>query len=186
MWTQLFDLQVPLAEKVLRTVVIYGLIVVLVRLAGKRGLASMNVLDFVVLFLLAGVVENATIGNDTSVSGGIVSAVTLVVVNGAFSRLINAFPALQRILEGKPTTVIEHGEVVKTALRKLGMRTSELDHAVRSQNGDSIEEIEHGQLTPSGQIVVSLKPEEQSATKADAAALEHRLQRIEELLSERR
>ena len=76
--------------------------------------------------------------------------------------------------------------MVQPALRRLGMRTSELDHAIRSQHGDDLREIEHGELTPSGQFVLTLKPDEQSSTKADIAALDQRLQRIESMLSARR
>jgi uncharacterized membrane protein YcaP (DUF421 family) len=182
----MFAVQVPLAEKVARTILIYALVLVLIRLRGKRGLATMNTLDFVVVFLLAGVVENALVGDDNSVLGSAVSAVALIAVNRAVAGLIDAVPLAQRILEGRPTTVIQHGEVMRPALRKLRMRTSELDHAIRSQHGDNLEEIEHGELTPSGQFVVTLKPDEQSSTKADIAALEHRLKNIESMLSARR
>ena len=72
---------------------------------------------------------------------------------------------------------------MKGALRKLGLRTSELDHAIRSQHEDNLEEIEHGELTPSGRFVLTLKPDEQSSTKADIAAMEERLQHIEAMLS---
>lgn len=82
--------------------------------------------------------------------------------------------------------MIEGGQVVQGALQKLGLRTSELDHAIRSQHGDNLEEIEHGELTPSGRVVLTLKPDEQSSTKADIAALEQRLQHIEAMLSARR
>jgi uncharacterized membrane protein YcaP (DUF421 family) len=186
MWNEILVLQVPVVEKIVRAILVYALIMVLVRLGGKRGLATMNTMDFVVLFLLAGAVETALVGDDNSVLGGAISAVTLVVVNRAVSRLIDAVPLAQRIFEGRPTTIIEHGKVEQSALRKLGMQTSELDHAIRSQHGDDLEEIEHGELTPSGQFVLTLKPGEQSSTKADIAALERRLEHIESMLSARR
>jgi uncharacterized membrane protein YcaP (DUF421 family) len=112
-WKSMLVPQVPLVETVLRVVLVYALIVVLVRLGGKRGLASMNTLDFVAVFLLAGVVENATIADDTSVLGGAVSAVTLVAASRAVRRLLDTSPLAQRVLEGRPTTVIEHGQVVQ-------------------------------------------------------------------------
>jgi uncharacterized membrane protein YcaP (DUF421 family) len=185
MWNEMFVLQVPPVERVVRTILVYALMVVLVRLGGKRGLATMNTLDFVVVFLLAGAVENAINGDDNSVLGGALSAVTLITVNRALTRLIDAVPLAQRIFEGRPTTVIEHGKVVQPALRKLGMRISELDHAIRSQHGDDLQEIEHGELTPSGQFVLTLKPDEQSSTKADVSALDRRLKHIESMLSTR-
>ena len=72
MWHDMFIEQIPVAEKILRTVIVYALIAVLFRFTGKRGLASMNTFDFVVIFLLSNVVQNALIGNDSSLIGGLV------------------------------------------------------------------------------------------------------------------
>ncbi|MFE5097661.1 hypothetical protein ACFRCI_47200 [Streptomyces sp. NPDC056638] len=80
MWHDLLSVQVPIAEKVLRTVGVYALIVILFRLSGKRGLANLNTFDFVVIFLLSNVVQNAVIGNDNSLLGGAIGATTLVAV----------------------------------------------------------------------------------------------------------
>ena len=80
MWHAMFVEQIPFTEKILRTVLVYALIAVLFRLSGKRGLANLSTFDFVVIFLLSNVVQNAVIGNDTSLTGGVVGAVTLVVV----------------------------------------------------------------------------------------------------------
>jgi len=78
MWHAIFVIQIPVLEKIVRTVLVYATIVVLFRLAGKRGLATLNTLDFVVVFLLSNVVQNAIIGNDNSFSGGAIGAATLV------------------------------------------------------------------------------------------------------------
>ncbi|CCH88468.1 conserved membrane protein of unknown function [Modestobacter italicus] len=185
MWQAMVTLEIPVLEKVLRAALVYGVILVLLRVFGKRGLASTNTLDFIVLFLLAGGVEDAIVGDDTSLVGGVVSAITLVVLNTALTYLTNVSPRAARILQGRPTTVVENGHVRERGLKALGLRARELDHAVRSQNGDDISEIEHGELTPSGQLVLTLKPEEQSATKGDMAALTERLQHIERLLTAR-
>lgn len=83
MWHAMFVEQIPLAEKVLRTVIVYAFIALLFRVTGKRGLASLNTFDIIVLFLLSNVVQNAVIGNDTSLIGGLIGAVTLVAVNRA-------------------------------------------------------------------------------------------------------
>jgi len=68
MWTDLWQVQIPLVEKVLRTVLVYGGLALLLRLAGKRDLAQLNSFDLVVMLLLSNVVQNAVIGNDNSVS----------------------------------------------------------------------------------------------------------------------
>ena len=182
MWHAMFVEQIPFTEKILRTIIIYALIVVLFRLTGKRGMASLSTIDFVVVFLLSNVVQNAVIGNDNSVTGGIVGAVTLVAVNAAVDRLIVVSPAAERIFEGRPTTVIKDGHLRVRALRRLGLRRSEIDHAVRLQNGDDISQVGTGNLEPGGQLVLTLKHAEQGATKADVAKLTDRLDRIERLL----
>lgn len=87
MWHDMFVQQIPFWEKVARTVLVYVLIAILFRVVGKRGLAAMNSLDFVVMFLLANVVQNAIIGNDNSVTGGAIGAVALLGVNAVANRL---------------------------------------------------------------------------------------------------
>jgi uncharacterized membrane protein YcaP (DUF421 family) len=182
-WHDMFVEQIPLAEKILRTVIVYALLAVLFRLTGKRELASMNTFDFIVIFLLSNVVQNAVIGNDTSLIGGMIGAVTLVSVNTGVNRLIAVSATAARIFDGRATTVIRDGHVVDRALRRLGMRRSELDHAVRLQNGNDVAQVDHGDLEPGGQLVLTLKAAEQSVTKADVAELTDRLRRIESLLS---
>jgi uncharacterized membrane protein YcaP (DUF421 family) len=182
MWHAMFVEQIPLAEKVLRTVLVYLLIALLFRVAGKRGLASLNTFDFVVIFLLSNVVQNAVIGNDISLTGGAVGAVTLVAVNAVVNRAIASNAQAARLFDGHPTTVISDGHMVNRALRHLGLRRSEIEHAVRLQNGDALAQVQQGSLEPGGQLVLTLKHAEQGATKADIAELTERLRRIEELL----
>ncbi len=183
MWHSMFVVQVPILEKVLRTVLVYATIAILFRLAGKRDLATLNMFDFVVLFLLSNVVQNAIIGNDTSLLSGVIGAATLVAVNAALSRWLAVSDLAARVLEGKATTIIEQGKVVPRALRRLSLRPADLDHAIRVQNGDDIREIATGRMEPNGQLILSLKPDEQSATKADVTALGTRLEAIEAVLA---
>jgi uncharacterized membrane protein YcaP (DUF421 family) len=182
MWQTLFVEQIPLTEKVLRTVLVYAFIIVLFRVSGKRGLATLNTFDFVVLFLLSNVVQNAVIGDDQSLVGGVVGGVTLVSVNAVVTRLVDRSPRVQQLLESRPTTLIRDGQVVAGAMHKLGIRRGELEHAVRTQNGDDISEVQDGRLVPGGHLVLTLKDEEQSATKADIISLRQQLHRVEALL----
>jgi uncharacterized membrane protein YcaP (DUF421 family) len=186
MWHDLLVQQVPFVQKVLRIALVYLFLLGLLRVSGKRGLASTNTLDLIVMLLLASGVENAIVGADDSVTGAVITSVTLVGINTGLRYLMTMSPRAARILQGKPTTVIEDGHVEERGLKKLGIRHSEIDHAIRSQNGDSIAEIQHGELTPSGQFVLSLKEEEQSATKADVAALSAQLRDLERSLAARR
>jgi uncharacterized membrane protein YcaP (DUF421 family) len=178
-WHDMFVEQIPVVEKILRTVIVYALIVVLFRLTGKRGLANLNTFDFIVIFLLSNVVQNAVIGNDQSLLGGVIGAVTLVAMNTAVNRLVVVNATAARIFEGRATTVISDGHIVTRALRRLGLRRSEIEHAVRLQNADTVDQIELGSLDASGQLLLTLKSAEQGATKADIAELLEQLRRIE-------
>jgi uncharacterized membrane protein YcaP (DUF421 family) len=186
MWHQLFVEQIPVAEKLLRTVLVYALVAVLIRATGKRGLAGLNTLDIAVVFLLSNVVQNAVIGQDVSVTGAAVGAVTLVVVNSLLNRLALHSELFARIFDGTPTEVIKDGVTLPGAMRHVGLRPAELEHAVRVQNGDRIDEVRSGVLEPSGQLVVTLRDAEQSATKGDVKRLEDQLTRIEAALAARR
>jgi uncharacterized membrane protein YcaP (DUF421 family) len=181
-WHSMFALQVPIAEKILRTVVVYATILVLFRLAGKRDLATLNLFDFVVLFLLSNVVQNAIIGNDTSLLGGIIGAATLVAVNALLNRWIAVSDRAARILEGKPTTLIADGRFLPGAAKRLSMRPSDVERAIRVQDGDDITEVATGLIEPNGQLVLTLKPEEQNASKSDIAGLRAQLKAMERAL----
>jgi uncharacterized membrane protein YcaP (DUF421 family) len=183
MWHDMFVVQIPLLEKVLRTVIVYAVIVVLFRLAGKRGLANLNTLDLTVLVLLSNVVQNAIIGNDESLLGGVVGAITLVCVNAGLNHALTRSDGLARLVEGSATTVIDNGHLLMGALRRLAVRPHELDQAVRMQNGDAVSEIQDGRLEPGGQLVLTLKDNEQSATKGDIAELTSRLAAIQDTLT---
>lgn len=183
MWHDMLSVQIPIMEKVLRTVAVYALIVLLFRVAGKRGLANLNTFDFVVIFLLSNVVQNAIIGSDNSLLGGVIGAVTLVAINALLNRWLAADERAVRLLEGTPTTVIDDGLLLTRALRRLALRPAEVKHAIRLQNGEAISDVALGRLEPDGQFVIVLKPSEQNATRGDIAELDTRLAAIEDLLS---
>jgi uncharacterized membrane protein YcaP (DUF421 family) len=105
----MFVEQIPAAEKILRTVIVYAFIGLLFRVTGKRGLASLNTFDIIVIFLLPNVVQNAIVGNDTSLIGGMIGAVTLVAVNAGVNRLIAVSDTAVRIFEGRATTIFAGG-----------------------------------------------------------------------------
>lgn len=182
MWNDMLAVQEPLIETILRSMLVYVAIVVVMRLMGKRGLAEMSTFDVIVAVLLAEILGGAAIGDDNGVTGGVVGVLTLVGMNVFFNFLVHRSPLASRILQGKPSTVIRDGRVADGALQKLGISRSELDHAVRSQHGDDLSEVDHAELTPSGKLVLTLKPEEQSATKADIAGLRDELNQLKALL----
>ncbi|MDQ2796481.1 MAG: DUF421 domain-containing protein [Actinomycetota bacterium] len=152
-------------------------------MTAKRGLSGLNTLDIVVIMLLSNVVQNAIIGNDLSITGAAIGATTLVLVNSLMNRAALRSAFVARIFDGSDTCVIEKGAVHTNALRRIGMSRATLEHAVRSQNGDSVEQVESGVLEPGGQLLLTLRGTEQSATKADVDALQAQLDRIENALA---
>ncbi|MFB7288697.1 DUF421 domain-containing protein [Actinacidiphila glaucinigra] len=186
MWQDIFELHISVAEKVARTVLVYALILMLFRLTGKRGLANLNAFDFVVIFLLSNVVQNAIIGDDNSFTGGAIGAATLVALNAAVNRWLAVDTRAARVVEGTPTTVIEDGKPVASAVRRLGLRSDELGDAVRKQTGCEISSVAHSRLEPDGRLVVVLRRGEVGATRNDIDELERRLIRMEDLLRARK
>lgn len=164
-WVTLFcSIDIPWLEKVVRTVVIYLGIAILIRLAGKRLMAQMNSLDLVVVLLLSNVVQNAIIGQDNSLVGGLLGAVVLVLVNAGLDRLAQLHPPLHAVIEGRSTDVITDGEVDEPALSRLGMTKDELLIGLGRQGADEPNEVARGTLTPGGDLLVDLKKGERSAT----------------------
>lgn len=153
-----------LLDKVLRTVVVYLAIAVLIRLGGKRLLAQMNSLDLVVVLLLSNVVQNALIGPDNSVLGGLVGACVLVGFNALVDRVAEGTALGRRLLVGTPTDLIADGRVNAPALSRLGISVAELDLALRRQGADAVSEVERATLEPEGVILVTLKPDERDVT----------------------
>lgn len=165
--SDLFHMQIPVIEKVLRTVLVYGGIAVLLRVAGKRELANLNSFDLVVIMLLSNVVQNAIIGSDNSLSGGLLGAAVLVAVNAVVVRLARRYPAIDRAFEGTPTVLVRDGAIQQQGLKQLGLRPADVAGAVRRQGAADVSEIQQAVLAPGGSIVVTLKPEAQDVTNAD-------------------
>jgi uncharacterized membrane protein YcaP (DUF421 family) len=174
----LFTSGVPLVEKVLRTVAVYLGLLLLLRLGGKRDLAQLNTFDLVVLLLLSNVVQNAVIGNDNSLWGGMLGAVTLIAVNSVLVRLAQSNDRAVQLLGGAPETLARDGRLDSPALRRLGLRAADVVVALRRQGASTLAEVERATLEPGGSIVVDLKPDAEAATKGDLARLEAKLDRL--------
>lgn len=174
----LFTSGVPLAEKVVRTVAVYLGILLLLRLAGKRDLAQLNTFDLVVLLLLSNVVQNAVIGNDNSLLGGLLGAATLVAVNSVLVRVTRESEPLDRLLEGSPTTLAQAGRLDDRALVRLGLRRADVMLALRKQGATSLADVAQAVLEPGGSILLTLRDEATPATRADIDRLEAKLDRL--------
>jgi uncharacterized membrane protein YcaP (DUF421 family) len=152
MWSDLFVPGVPLVEKVVRPLIVYAVLVMLVRLAGKRELAQLNPFDLIVLLMLSNTVQNAIIGNDNSLTGGVVGAVTLIAVNWFVVRFMYRHEKLDRLIEGDPVTLVEDGRVLRDCLDKEMITVAELEAAAHRQGFGSLDEVGRAVLEPGGTL----------------------------------
>jgi len=140
----MFFLGLPVAEKVLRPIVVYLFLVVGLRLSGKRELAQLNPFDLVVLLTISNTVQNAIIGDDNSVTGGLIGAGTLLLINHVVVRYLYSHQTLQHLVEGDPDVLMEGGKIFTERLRQELIPLSELEIAAHKQGFASLEEVERG------------------------------------------
>jgi len=183
----MFQLTVPLFEKVARPVVVYLFLVVFLRIFGKRELAQLNPFDLVVLLSLSNTVQNAIIGNDNSVTGGLVGAFALLAVNYLVVRFLFRHRRLDQILEGRPAVLIEKGQVQRGALAKELLTESELVTVLHRQGFARAEEVQRCVLEPGGTFNIEGKvpPKEDARHQEILARLEHLSRQIEHLAARR-
>src|SRR5213082_24853 len=126
MMQDMFHLQLPWLEKILRPIIVYLCLIVFLRVFGKRELAQLNPFDLVVLLSVSNTVQNSIIGDDNSVTGGLIGAFTLFAVNYLVIRFLFKHRRLDEILEGTPTCLVENGKISRPGLAKELISESEL------------------------------------------------------------
>jgi len=150
----MFQMQLPLAEKLLRPVLVYLALIVLLRIFGKRELAQLNPFDLVVLLSLSNTVQNAIIGDDTSVSGGLIGAFALLAINWLVVHLLFRSRKLTRLLEGRATVLVRDGQPDARALVRESLTSEELLAVIRRQGFDSFHQVRCCELEPNGTFYV--------------------------------
>ena len=164
----MFVMGLPLAEKILRPVVVYAFLVISLRLSGKRELVQLNPFDLVVLLTLSNTVQNAIIGDDNSVSGGLIGATSLLVVNYLVVRFLYNHRKLDRLIEGKEDVLIDKGHVKTDRLKKELISMQQLAAAARKQGFDDLSEVEQCILEPGGTMTfIKKKPDEEDVRHAE-------------------
>jgi uncharacterized membrane protein YcaP (DUF421 family) len=158
-----FYLGAPLLEKMIRPVIVYLALVILLRIFGKRELAQLNPFDLVVLLSLSNTVQNAIIGNDNSVTGGLVGALTLLGINYLVVRFLFRHRRLDELLEGKPAILIEDGRVMHKALASEMLTRAELLTVLHRQGYENVDDVQRCVLEPGGTFFIQRKgvPDEQ-------------------------
>lgn len=157
MLDSMFHLPLPVIEKIVRPIIVYLCLVVLLRVFGKRELAQLNPFDLVVLLSLSNTVQNAIIGNDNSVSGGIIGACSLLTINWLLTRLLFKEPKLEEVLEGTKTEFIRDGIVDQAALKKEALTEMELLSVLHKQGLNDFSDVKVCALEPNGTFYVEAK-----------------------------
>ncbi|HLH25428.1 MAG TPA: YetF domain-containing protein [Chloroflexota bacterium] len=167
-------------EKIVRPLIVYVALLFLLKMFGKRELAQLNPFDLVVLLILSNTVQNAIIGNDTSLAGGLVGAFVLLLLNYVVVRYFYRHPRFEEFFEGEPTVLIENGHLVAAACDQQEITEPELLAALRRQGYAEIDQVQQAILETSGAISVIPK---QPTTEMKVDQILERLQRIEQALA---
>jgi uncharacterized membrane protein YcaP (DUF421 family) len=147
-------MQTTLLEVVLRTATIYAMLYASLRLLGKREVSQFTPFDLILLLTLANAVQNAMVGDNTSLPAGIAAAATLLALNFMLTRLLNHQPRLRHWLEGTPTMLVRHGRVEWVAMNRESMDLEVLMTAIREHGLEAVHEVDLAVLELDGSISV--------------------------------
>lgn len=150
---------ISILEKIIRPAVVYLFLLLAFRVAGKRELGQMTPFDLIVLLTISNILQNAMIGPDNSLGGGLIGAVTMIMLNGILARVTFQFPRLARVLNGEPTLLIENGQIKDANLRRELMTVEEVQRALRKHDLDweDIPRVERAMLELDGTVTIHLK-----------------------------
>jgi uncharacterized membrane protein YcaP (DUF421 family) len=171
----LFTMPIPIGEKIARTVLVYLVVVILLRLLGRRTVAQLNAFDLVVLLLISNVVQNALIGPDDSLIGGVIGVITLLVLNTVVVWSVRRHERFDGWVEGKKVTLVHDGEVDRDAIKHLGIREADLRVAMLNQGAEGFHDVQQADMYPSGAISVDLAETARDASKLDLERVERKI-----------
>ncbi len=154
MFSGAFHLQVSGWDIVVRTVIIYVAVLLGFRLSGKREMGQMTPFDLVIILLVANAVQNAMVGSDTSVPGGLIAAAILFAGNYALAGARERIPWLRRAVEGYPTLLVTDGSFVTANLRREGIEQDEVMMAMREHGIGKIGDVQSAVLETDGSISI--------------------------------
>jgi uncharacterized membrane protein YcaP (DUF421 family) len=146
--------EVSVGEKIIRALIVYFFLLFMFRLLGKREVGQLTPFDLIVILILSNVLQNAMIGPDNSVSGGLIGAGTILGANWVVSRFVFDSSRFERVIEGVPTVLIHHGKFVEANMRREVMTKEDLLSNLRTQGIFNISEVETAVLETSGKISV--------------------------------
>ena len=160
MWKDMFVLGLPILEKILRPILVYLFLIIGLRLSGKRELAQLNPFDLVVLLTLSNTVQNAIIGDDNTITGGVIGATSLLVINYLVVRFLYDHRKLDQLVEGCAEILVQDGKVFTKRLKRELITKEELAAAARKQGFESLSEVRQCVLEPGGTLTfIARKPD---------------------------
>ncbi|MBI3626399.1 MAG: DUF421 domain-containing protein [Candidatus Rokubacteria bacterium] len=145
---------ISLVEKLIRSVAVYLFLLVAFRIAGKRQLGQMTAFDLVVLLIISNVVQNAVIGNDNSLGGGLFGATVIFLLNGLVAWLTFRFKRVERLVEHTPTLLVKGGQILRDNLRRERLSMPEFRAALRRHGVVSVRDVRYVILEEDGHITV--------------------------------
>jgi uncharacterized membrane protein YcaP (DUF421 family) len=141
-------------DLMLRAGAVYVFIIVALRLFGKKELSQLSVVDLVFILLISNAVQNAMVGDDTSLQGGLVAAGTLFLINFLLKKLIYNFKPIEKLIDGEPITLIYEGKILTKNIKKAGFTMLEIEAAVREHGIENIEKVNLAVLEIDGNVSV--------------------------------
>lgn len=153
-WSDMFSLPIPVLEKIIRPIVVYFVLLLAFRIFGRRQLAQLNPMDLTVLLMLSNTVQNAIIGEDNSLIGGVVGAGSLLAMNWMLNALSYRYPRLSELIEGTPQTLIENGVMDKRTVHRESISIQDVHEVLHREGVNRVDEVERAYLEPSGLITV--------------------------------
>ena len=148
------NLAVPVWELIIRSVVVYGFLLVLLRLTGKRQVGQLAPFDLVLLLVLSNAVQNSMNGGDNSLVGGLISAVTLVLLNALLGFVTYRSKRFEDLIEGQPLVLIHNGKLYSKVMQQAKLTHHELDSALRRAGCSCVEDVHTAVLENNGSISV--------------------------------
>jgi uncharacterized membrane protein YcaP (DUF421 family) len=150
----MFSLGTEWWQIIVRASVVYIVVVLALRLTGRRTLGQRNAIDLVLILIVANAVQNAMIGSDTSLTGGLIAAATLFALDTALDRIFGRSDRLSRLFSGSPVVLVNRGMMIESNLRKEHISLDELEEALREHGIDDIGQVKLGILEMDGSLSI--------------------------------
>jgi uncharacterized membrane protein YcaP (DUF421 family) len=157
LFAEMFELAMPWWEFILRASIVYFILLVMIRVSGKRTMGQFTPFDMLLVVLLGNAVQNALLGKDTSIGGGLLLAATLIALNWIVGLVSARSPRVEAIIEGSPVLLARDGKVYRDVLRKELISRADFDKALREAGCTEVDEIRSAVLETNGHITIETK-----------------------------